>query len=224
MGMRVAVQCLKGLAVSVLAVLACMSLLGCHPASRKEPERKRPYAWATNLVVRDFVTGGRPVLSPPVGYEFSIVSIPVEEFRNNRHWFVSFKGDREGRGIEIEGTALGTPSRGMTMEDYCEEVERIWATPRPPVERLEPRLVGDELACGFRGVDAWVGMSPQEQRVLCRSDNCWWFSVKGDDGSLWVPGELLAVLDTVRFISPVEAKPDFRLGESGVSPSASPTK
>uniref|UniRef100_UPI0030C69B70 hypothetical protein n=1 Tax=Arachnia propionica TaxID=1750 RepID=UPI0030C69B70 len=175
-------------------------------------------------MVTDWVTGDRPVISPPVGYEFSYVSIPGEESRYNRHWFVSFGGNRDGRGVEIQGTGIAYSTRGETMEDFCDDNEAYWATPSKPVDRLAPRLIGDAEACGFRGTNIMYGMAPQEYRLLCRSDNCWEFKLEGDDGSGTVPGDLIAALDTVRFISPVESKPDFRLGELDVSPSASPSK
>ena len=207
-----------------IVMLGCIFVAGCHSRSEPEIVRERPYAWATAPMVTDWVTGDRPIFSPPIGYEFSVVSIVGEEFRYNRHWFVSFGGSRKGRGVEIDGVGITYATRGVTMEDFCDDTEAYWATPSKPVDRLEPRLIGDAEACGFRGTNISHYMSPQEYRLLCRSDNCWEFKLKGDNGSGRVPGEVVAALDTVRFIPPVDLRPDFRLGEADVVPSASPTR
>lgn len=203
-----------------MAVALVFFLAGCH--SEQEPPPRDPYHWATAPVVKDLVSGDRAVLSPPLGYEFSYISIP--HLKNNRHW-VSTSGGQRIPGLGVQGSWPAGVSWERDLGELCHTRERYLAERRqvPRVQRLEPGLVDGETACRFRGFYPSYTPTPQEIWVLCRKDNCWIFILEGVMGSRSIPGELIAAMETVRFVPPVEEIPDFRLGKASAGAPECPT-
>lgn len=205
-----------GLLVLTLAVS------GCQPSpSEKESAFVGPYDWATSPVAEDLYGGDRLVMSPPLGYEFAYLSMPFLPY--NRHWVLSSGGQRI-RGIEVYGWEGQRFGKRAILADVCERRERFFTDSGDVVvERLTPRVVDGEAACGFRGIKSDRFINPEEVWSLCREDNCWVFVLGGDVGSRSIPGELIAAMETVRFVPLVEEIPDFRLGEASAGAPECPT-
>ncbi|MDO5067168.1 MAG: hypothetical protein Q4D96_07810 [Propionibacteriaceae bacterium] len=150
----------------------------------------------------------RVALNVPVGYTFGVHSRELDEE------FPFYIVQREGvRGSVYHITPyaefLGNGAR--TYEDFCEE--KYWESvgARWRVVSFEDRFIAGVRACGFSVPQVDSSDAMFQQWGVCREDGCWEIAVYGDSGENWLSGELLEVLDTIRFVPLPSPEPDFVL-------------
>ena len=188
----------------LLVLLMMLPVLLAVPYERPPA---RPFFWADREVNRHKVrqVTDRIVLSVPTGYVFASRSMTLDDVRPV--FTVIEEGLRFGSACHIRSHEEWRGNGARTFEGRCERI--TWA----PWEllRFETRLIAGERACGFTAPQLKSDGRAGQRWLLCREDGCWDFWVRSAEGSNQVPGELVGVLDTMRFVPLPESEPDFVL-------------
>lgn len=195
----------RGLRCFLLILLMLAPVLLSAPY---EPPRQRPFFWADRKVSRYKVrqVTDRLVVSLPPGYVFSSHLKTLDDIRPI--YVVHGEGLHLGSGYLITSHEEWHGNGARTFEGLCE-----WVASGPwRLMRFEARLIAGERACGSASPPFENQRKVNQRWLSCREDGCWEFWANGVEGENWLSGELVSVLDTVRFVPLPESEPDFSLG------------
>ena len=188
----------------LLVLLMMLPVLLAVPYERPPA---RPFFWADREVNRHKVrqVTDRIVLTVPVGYLVRSQGRILND--TDSDWIVYSSGQDPGPWLDITTHEEWQGNGARTFEGRCERI--TWG----PWEslRFETRLIAGERACGFTAPQLKSDGRAGQRWLLCREDGCWDFWVRSAEGSNQVPGELVGVLDTMRFVPLPESEPDFVL-------------